>query len=314
MTNQDLGSRESQTPWTDAVERTPGGLKGAARSFAKALGTIRPAEVEPKYKPAVPFGELHIFQSMNKHRSVANMFGLKNPFYRAHDGRLGAIAVHEGRELVNFASYDYLGLNQEPAVAEAAKAAIDEMGTSVSASRLVAGERMHAPRAREGAGRLLRLGCLPRLRQRSRHQHFDDRPADGARGPHRAGRADAQQRDRGGQAVARDRHQFPPQQPRPPRAGAAGEPREAQERADRRRGPLFDGRRLSRPAPPDRDQEALWLLADDRRGAFPRRHGQDGARLVRALRRRPARGRHLDGHAQQDAGQLRRLHLRQPAI
>jgi 8-amino-7-oxononanoate synthase len=79
---------------------------------------------------------------MNKHRSVANMFGLKNPFYRAHDGRLGATAVHEGRELVNFASYDYLGLNQEPAVAEAAKAAIDECGTSVSASRLVAGERM----------------------------------------------------------------------------------------------------------------------------------------------------------------------------
>ena len=50
--------------------------------------------------------------------------------------------MHEGRELVNFASYDYLGLNQEPAVAEAAKAAIDECGTSVSASRLVAGERM----------------------------------------------------------------------------------------------------------------------------------------------------------------------------
>ena len=48
----------------------------------------------------------------------------------------------EGRELINYASYDYLGLNQEPAVAAAAKAAIDEFGTSVSASRLVAGERM----------------------------------------------------------------------------------------------------------------------------------------------------------------------------
>ena len=29
-----------------------------------------------------------------------------------------------------------------------------------------------------------------------------------------------------------------------------------------------------------------------------------------SIRRRPARGRHLDGHAQQDARQLRRLHLR----
>ncbi len=130
--------RERQSPWFEA----PGGFKGAARSLARALGTSRPAEAEPTFKPAIPFGELHVFQTMNKHRSVANMFGLKNPFYRAHDGRLGATAVHEGRELVNFASYDYLGLNQEPAVAEAAKAAIDECGTSVSASRLVAGERM----------------------------------------------------------------------------------------------------------------------------------------------------------------------------
>jgi 8-amino-7-oxononanoate synthase len=122
--------------------RTSVGFKDVAGAFAKALGTILPAEAEPKFKPALAFGDLHIIRSLNKRRSVANMFGLKNPFYLAYDGRLGAIAVHEGRELLNFSSYDYLGLNQEPAVAEAAKAAIDECGTSVSASRLVAGERM----------------------------------------------------------------------------------------------------------------------------------------------------------------------------
>jgi 8-amino-7-oxononanoate synthase len=47
----------------------------------------------------------------------------------------------EGRRYVNFASYDYLGLSQHSAVAEAAKAAIERFGTSVSASRIVAGER-----------------------------------------------------------------------------------------------------------------------------------------------------------------------------
>jgi 8-amino-7-oxononanoate synthase len=140
MTNQ--GLREGQTPWDEAVERTPGGLKGVARSLAKTLGTMRPAEAGPTFKPAIPFGELHIFQSLNKHRSVASMFGIKDPFYRPFDGRIGATAVHEGREFMNFTSYDYLGLNQESAVAEAAKAAIDECGTSVSASRLVAGERL----------------------------------------------------------------------------------------------------------------------------------------------------------------------------
>ncbi|MEE9359117.1 MAG: aminotransferase class I/II-fold pyridoxal phosphate-dependent enzyme [Hyphomicrobium sp.] len=70
------------------------------------------------------------------------MFGLANPFYHIHEGRLGATTVSDGRKLVNFASYDYLGLNQAPAVASAAKAAIEEMGTSVSASRVVAGERL----------------------------------------------------------------------------------------------------------------------------------------------------------------------------
>ena len=94
MTNQDVGLREGQASWLKAAEQTPGGVRGAARSLAKALGTIRAAEPAPTYKPAIPFGELHIFQTMNKHRSVASMFGLKNPFYRAHDGRLGATAWH----------------------------------------------------------------------------------------------------------------------------------------------------------------------------------------------------------------------------
>ena len=148
-------------PWPQASDKGPGGVKGAARSLARALGTIRPAEQQVTFKPAIPFGELHIFQTMNKLRSVASMFGLKNPFDRAHDGRLGATAKHEGRVLTNFASYDYLGLNQEPTVAEAAKAAIDEAGTSVSASRLVAGERiLHRELERELANFYGADACL----------------------------------------------------------------------------------------------------------------------------------------------------------
>ena len=41
----------------------------------------------------------------------------------------------------DFASYDYLGLAADPRVREAAKQAVDHYGSSVSASRLVAGER-----------------------------------------------------------------------------------------------------------------------------------------------------------------------------
>ncbi len=134
--------QEGQIAWLNAVERTSAGLKGAARSIANSLGATQPVEErEPVYPRSQAFGDLHIYQSVKKANSVRGMFGLKNPFNRVHEGRLGATAMSEGRELINFASYDYLGLNQEPAVAEAAKAAIDMYGTSVSASRLVAGER-----------------------------------------------------------------------------------------------------------------------------------------------------------------------------
>ena len=44
-----------------------------------------------------------------------------------------------GRKLVNFSSNDYLGLATEPALREAAKAAIDQYGVGSGASRLVCG-------------------------------------------------------------------------------------------------------------------------------------------------------------------------------
>ena len=58
--------------------------------------------------------------------------GIKNPFFHAL----------EDSSLVQFSNYNYVGLAGHPEVSEAAKEAIDRYGTSVSASRLVAGERV----------------------------------------------------------------------------------------------------------------------------------------------------------------------------
>ncbi|MCC7422012.1 MAG: aminotransferase class I/II-fold pyridoxal phosphate-dependent enzyme [Planctomycetaceae bacterium] len=74
-------------------------------------------------------------------RWVENAYGICNPFHRAVEGVIGAHARIDGRELLSFSSYNYLGFSGDPAVSTAAKEAIDRYGTSVSASRAVAGER-----------------------------------------------------------------------------------------------------------------------------------------------------------------------------
>jgi len=81
------------------------------------------------------------YERMLVSKAAADRIGLKNPFFKAHDGVAGATTRIDGREFINFSSYNYLGLAGHPAVNKAAKDAVDRYGTSASASRLVAGER-----------------------------------------------------------------------------------------------------------------------------------------------------------------------------
>lgn len=74
-------------------------------------------------------------------REGARRLDIADPFFKVHDGIAGSLTQIGGRPYVNFSSYNYLGLNGDPRVSDAAKQAIDRYGTSVSASRLVSGER-----------------------------------------------------------------------------------------------------------------------------------------------------------------------------
>jgi 8-amino-7-oxononanoate synthase len=67
--------------------------------------------------------------------------GLENPYFSVHEGLTSDRTTIGGRELISWASYNYLGMSGDPAVTAAAKGAIDRFGTSVSASRLVSGEK-----------------------------------------------------------------------------------------------------------------------------------------------------------------------------
>ena len=67
--------------------------------------------------------------------------GAENPFFRVHDGVATSETSVGGRRLVSFANYNYLGLSGDPDVTRAAQDAIARWGSSVSASRVVSGER-----------------------------------------------------------------------------------------------------------------------------------------------------------------------------
>lgn len=67
--------------------------------------------------------------------------GVRNPFFSVHEGRISDTTQIDGKTLISFASYNYLGLSGHPDVNQSAKQAIDHFGTSVSASRIVSGEK-----------------------------------------------------------------------------------------------------------------------------------------------------------------------------
>ncbi len=89
----------------------------------------------------LPLGDPQMRQDLHRIRAAGRILGVENPFFRSHDGIAGAETSIAGRTLLNVVSYDYLGLNGDPRVLAAAEAAMRRYGTSVSASRLVSGER-----------------------------------------------------------------------------------------------------------------------------------------------------------------------------
>ncbi len=81
------------------------------------------------------------YQQLRIIQDGASRLGLPSPFFKLHQGVAGAHTRIDDQPLLNFASYNYLGLSGHPAVNQAAADAISRFGTSVSASRPVAGER-----------------------------------------------------------------------------------------------------------------------------------------------------------------------------
>jgi 8-amino-7-oxononanoate synthase/acyl carrier protein len=106
--------------------------------LAKVQSARVVAEIAPDAYRIEEFPEV---RALEQNFAMVRDAGLDNPYFSVHEGLTNDRTVIGGREMISWATYNYLGMSGEPAVATAAKAAIDRYGTSVSASRLVSGEK-----------------------------------------------------------------------------------------------------------------------------------------------------------------------------
>jgi len=116
-------------------------LSSAAASRVAPAPPQRRRQTAPGEPGRLDVAELESYRELRLIEKAADYLGIDDPFFRVHDGIAGAETVIGNRTYINFASYNYIGLNGDPRIAAAAKAAIDRYGTSVSASRPVSGER-----------------------------------------------------------------------------------------------------------------------------------------------------------------------------
>ena len=122
-----------------AIEKYIGTEPKLKRELAAASSNGRPTGDVPE--ECYRLSKMPEYTRLKQTMSGFQLAGLPNPYFSVHERVTGDTTMIAGRELISFSSYNYLGMSGDPAVSRAAKAAIDQFGTSVSASRLVSGEK-----------------------------------------------------------------------------------------------------------------------------------------------------------------------------
>jgi 8-amino-7-oxononanoate synthase/acyl carrier protein len=107
-------------------------------------GDGKPRTAAADYKPAeedYDFAKSPEYQRLQENKRLMLSASLPNPFFTVHESVTNDRTTIGGQEYVNFCSYNYLGMSGDPAVIRATREAVARYGTSVSASRLVSGEK-----------------------------------------------------------------------------------------------------------------------------------------------------------------------------
>jgi 8-amino-7-oxononanoate synthase len=124
-------------------------LSSAAQPRAAA-----PAPAQRRGSGRLDIAELQGYRDLRTIEAAGDYLGIANPFFRVHEGIAGAETVIGNRPYLNFASYNYVGLNGDKRIAAAVAAAIERYGTSVGASRPVSGERPVHRELEQGLARI----------------------------------------------------------------------------------------------------------------------------------------------------------------
>lgn len=116
--------------------------------LARQSGTARPGGGKAIQRPPLKlefdvrdFSTYPEIRAFEQYKSIIARAGVENPYFRSNEGITGRHTRIDGKELISFSGYNYLGFSGHPQVNEQAKTAIDQYGTSPSASRLVTGEK-----------------------------------------------------------------------------------------------------------------------------------------------------------------------------
>ena len=122
------------------------GLSATARlALVQRLARRREGQEAQAVSDPRGFGAIQNLKDWELVRDAMDALDIESPFFRTHEGRAGAHTRIGNRGLINFGSYDYLGLNGDARLHRAAAEAMARYGISASASRLVSGERpVHA--------------------------------------------------------------------------------------------------------------------------------------------------------------------------
>ncbi len=124
----------------EAIDRHLG-KKRIRRDLVPTETGLKPADSRKVQEEDYRFDQLPEYRRLKRTMAQFEMTGVPNPYFSIHEGVVRDTTRIDGKELISFASYNYLGMSGDSAVTAAVVDAARKYGTSVSASRLVSGEK-----------------------------------------------------------------------------------------------------------------------------------------------------------------------------